>query len=274
MIKYFMRNIRLLVQYDGTNYNGWQIQNTEDKRQKIKNRLLKKIITVQGTIQSAIKKITGEEVKVIGASRTDAGVHALGQVASFRTACRLSTQVIKRALNATLPDDIRILDCDETDINFHPRYDAKSKSYFYIICLSDVVSPFVYRYVWKVNYRLDINAMSEGLKPLIGCYDFSAFRASGCGAKNTMRTIYNISLEKMENIYFMSAKITGDFLKIRIEANAFLRHMVRNIVGTIVKAGKNGLRNEDIEEILRSKDRKKAGQTAPAHGLFLERIIY
>jgi tRNA pseudouridine38-40 synthase len=259
-----MRNIRLLIQYDGTNYNGWQVQKTEERN----------IITIQGTIQSAVKKITGEDVKIIGAGRTDAGVHALGQVASFKTSCRLSTEVIKRALNSNLPDDIRILECDEAAINFHPRYDAKSKVYYYIIYQSDVISPFIYRYAWKVNYKLDINAISENIKPLIGCHDYSAFRASGCGAKKTIRTIYNITLEKMDSIDFMSAKIIGDFLKVRVEANAFLRHMVRNIVGTIVMAEKSGLSKKDMEEILQSRDRKKAGPTAPAHGLFLERIIY
>jgi tRNA pseudouridine38-40 synthase len=265
MLKLIMRNIRLLIQYDGTNYRGWQIQRS------IK---LKNLLTIQGILQDTLKKITGEDVKIIGAGRTDAGVHAIGQVASFKTGSNLPTKVIKRALNAYLPDDIRVIDCMEVDLNFHPRYDARSKRYFYVISLSDVVSPFFYRYVWRIKYNLDLDAMKEAIVPLIGCHDFSAFRASGCSSRNTIRTIYDISLEQLCSLEFMGINISGTFLIITIEANAFLRHMVRNIVGTLVMAGKDGLSPQYIRDILFLKDRKKAGQTAPAKGLFLEKVIY
>lgn len=260
-----MRNIRLLIQYDGTNYRGWQIQRSHN---------LKNNTTIQGIFQNVIKKITGEDVRVIGAGRTDAGVHAIGQVASFKTTSNLSTETIKKALNANLPDDIRVFECTEVELDFHPRYDAKGKRYFYVLCLSDVVSPFYHRYVWRVRYNLDIDAMKGAIEPLLGCNDFSAFRASGCGSKNGIRTIYDISLKEEHSLDFMDVSISGQFLIITIEANAFLRHMVRNIVGTLVMAGKNRLLPEHIRDILLSRDRRKAGQTAPAKGLFLEKVIY
>lgn len=260
-----MRNIKLILQYDGTNYNGWQIQKTEAR---------KNIITIQEVIQEAIKKITGEDAKLIGAGRTDAGVHAMEQAASFKTLSRLRADIIQRALNANLPDDIRILDAKDVEIDFHPRYDAKSKIYFYIISNSYIISPFLYRYAWKINHKLDLDAMRCAAYLLKGRHDFSAFRASGCGAKNSVRTIFDISVEKNEHLDFMSARLSGYFFKIRIEADAFLRHMVRNIAGTIVEVGKEKIKPEDIEVIMFSKDRKNAGAAAPAKGLFLEKVNY
>ena len=283
-------NIKLTIQYDGTNYNGWQIQKTEVRSQKPapeciyrgsevrKNSLAisdqQKITTIQGILQETIKKITGEDTKVVGAARTDAGVHAIAQEASFKTLSKLAPEIIKRALNANLPDDIRIIDACDTEDNFHPRYDAKSKIYFYVISNSQDMSPFFYKYAWKIPHKLDFIEMSYSLQFLRGKHNFSAFRASGCGAKNPTRTIYDISIEKLDAIDFMSTELTGNFLKIRIKANAFLRHMVRNIVGTIVEIGKGKIKSIDIKEILLSEDRRLTGPTAPARGLFLEKINY
>lgn len=261
-----MRNIRLTIQYDGTNYNGWQIQKTEDSQQRI--------ITIQGIIQNAIKKITSKDAIVIGAGRTDAGVHAIEQVASFKTSSELESSIIKRALNAILPDDIRIIDARDVELDFHPRYDAKSKVYFYIASNSHIISPFLYRYAWKIPHKLNLEEMKNALEFLKGRHDFSAFRASGCGAKNSIRTIIDISIESLNHLDFMGTWLDGNFLKIKIEANAFLRHMVRNIVGTIVEIGKGRIRPSDIKEIMLSKDRRLAGPTAPANGLFLEKIKY
>ena len=255
-----MRNIKLTIQYDGTNYNGWQIQPNG--------------ITIQEILQKNIKKITGEDAKLIGAGRTDAGVHAIGQVASFKTLSGLSSDVIKRALNANLPDDIRILDAFDAEINFHPRYDAKSKIYVYVISNSTVISPFLYRYAWKVPHKLHFEDMCNAIEFIRGRHDFSAFRASGCSAKNPVRTVFNISIEKSDTIHFMDIPFAGNFLKVRLEADAFLRHMVRNIVGTIVEIGKGKTKSEEIREIINSKDRRLAGPTAPARGLFLEEINY
>ncbi|MDI6801091.1 MAG: tRNA pseudouridine(38-40) synthase TruA [Thermodesulfovibrionales bacterium] len=266
-----MRNIKLTIQFDGTNYNGWQIQKTEVRSRKTEVR--KKTTTIQGTLQDAIKKITNEDVKVIGASRTDAGVHAISQIASFKTSTRLSSEIIKRALNANLPDDIRILDAKDAEENFHPRYDAKSKIYFYII--SDFnISPFFYRYVGRVQKKLNYDEMIDASVFLNGRHDFSAFRGSGCGAKNTVRTILRLSIEQLDGIDFMTTKVPGNFLKIRIEADAFLRHMARNIVGTLIEVGKGRFKSEAMQGILLSRNRMLAGPTAPASGLFLERVNY
>ncbi len=265
-----MRNIKLVLQYDGTNYNGWQIQPAEISDCKKQ----KGIITIQGIVQEAIKKITGEDTKVIGAGRTDAGVHAIEQVASFKTLSVLSADVIKRALNANLPDDIRIIDACDAELNFHPRYGAKSKIYFYIISNSHIISPFLYRYAWKIPHKLNFEEIKHSSEFLKGRHDFSAFRASGCSAKNPVRTILNLSIEKLHAFDFIGIRLSGDFLIIRIEADAFLRHMVRNIVGTIIEVGKGKTKSEEIREIINSKDRRLAGPTAPARGLFLEKINY
>lgn len=265
-----MRNIKLMLQYDGTNYNGWQIQPPEISDCKKQ----KSIVTIQGIVQEAIKKITGEDTKVIGAGRTDAGVHAIEQVASFKTLSGLSADVIKRALNANLPDDIRIIDACDAELNFHPRYGAKSKIYFYIISNSHIISPFLCRYAWKIPHKLNFEEMKHASESLKGRHDFSAFRASGCSAKNPVRTIFNLSIKKLHAIDFMGIELSGEFLIIRIEADAFLRHMVRNIVGTIIEVGKGKTKSKDVREIIDSKDRRLAGPTAPARGLFLEKINY
>lgn len=262
-----MRNIKLTIQYEGTKYNGWQIQNTQDIHQK-------NVITIQGIMKKTIEKITGEDANIIAAGRTDAGVHALAQIASFRTSSGLSPEVLKKALNANLPGDIRVIDVSDTAADFHPRYDTTAKTYFYVICNMQIVSPFLYRYTWRLPHQLDFHAMKDAAALLTGRHDFSSFRASGCGAKHPVRTISDISLESMGSIDFMSAALKGNFLKISIEADAFLRHMVRNIVGTLAEVGKGKLAPNDVQNILASKDRRLAGPTAPAQGLFLERVDY
>lgn len=254
----------LNIQYDGTNYNGWQIQSPKANN----------IISIQGVLQDAIYKLTGQYCNLIGAGRTDAGVHALSQIASFKTTSILKTEVIKKALNAILPYDIRIFEVLERELDFNPRFDAKSKVYSYLISCSNVVSPFITRYSWSIPYKLDINAMISSSNFLIGRHDFSAFRGSGCGAKNPERTILSISVVASTKINFLSFSIEGDFIKITIEADAFLRHMVRNIVGTIFEIGRKRYKPEDMHRILLGKDRRLAGQTAPAKGLFLEKINY
>ncbi|MGO9612896.1 MAG: tRNA pseudouridine(38-40) synthase TruA [Dissulfurispiraceae bacterium] len=255
-----MRNIKLVIQYDGTNYSGWQVQ--------------PKAVTIQGILQEKIGKITGEKPTVLGAGRTDAGVHAIGQIGAFRTSSQLSPSVVQSALNATLPHDIRILNACEDDASFHPRYDAKSKRYFYVISFARTPSPFLYKYAWKVPYMLDIDAMNCASQILKGRHDFSAFRASGCGAKNTIKTVFQLSIERSETMEFMCTKINGAFLRIVIDADSFLRRMARNIVGTLIEIGKGRISAETIEGILSSKDRKCAGPCAPASGLFLEKVSY
>ena len=255
-----MRNIKLVLQYDGTRYHGWQVQPGS--------------VTIQAVLQERIAMITGEGASAIAAGRTDAGVHALAQVAAFKTVSRLSCDTIKTALNALLPDDIRITAACEAASTFHARYDAKGKVYFYIIANMQVLSPFLNNYAWRVPQPLDFQSMRSAVSLLQGTHDFTSFRASGCGAINTTRTIFNISIEKMGSLEFMTAGLSGDFLKLKIEGDAFLRHMVRNIAGTIVEIGKGKFKPHMIEKLFTAKDRRLAGPTAPARGLFLEKVNY
>lgn len=255
-----MKKIKLLLEYDGTAYQGWQVQ---------KNRL-----TIQGIIEDRILKITGEQSRIIGASRTDAGVHALGQVAVFRTESRLDPETIKRALNALLPQNIRVLDASEVDDSFNPRDSAVKKSYFYIIVNQRELSAFLYRYAWLVQQQLNLKSMIDAAQVLIGEHDFSSFRGTGSSTKNPVREVFSLSIERFEKLDFMTKSLDGKFIKLRIEANGFLRHMVRNIVGTLVEIGRGRFTADRVKEILESHDRKLAGPTAPAIGLFLERIMY
>lgn len=255
-----MRYIKLVIEYDGTNYHGWQSQKSGG--------------TIQDIIGEKILEITGEKVKLTGASRTDAGVHALGQVAVFGTDSSLESEVIMRALNAKLPPDIRILDAKETDRDFHPRYRAVSKSYFYIIAEGKHQSVFLHRYMWYVRTRLDTGSMIEAASFILGEHDFSSFRGTGCGARHPVRTVNSADISRLEELSFMTARIKGGFVKIRIEANAFLRHMVRNIVGSLVEVGRGRISPSAFKKILESCDRKTAGPTAPAKGLFLGKITY
>jgi len=167
-----MRKIRLLLEYDGTAYQGWQIQ--------------KKGLTIQGVVEDRIVKVTGRQSRVIGASRTDAGVHALGQVATFRTESRLDAETIKKALNAVLPHDIRVLDSSVVDDSFHPREDAVRKCYFYIIANQRISSAFLYKYTWLITQSLELSLMGEAAHMLVGTHDFSAFRGTGRDRKSVV----------------------------------------------------------------------------------------
>ncbi len=255
-----MKYIKLIIEFDGANYQGWQTQ--------------KSGLTIQDCMSRAISEITGEPIKLSSASRTDAGVHALGQVAVFGTDSGLPADTMKRALNARLPGDIRILDAEALDYEFHPRYEAVKKSYFYLIEKTRKQSVFFHRYTWRIPVSLDLGSMNKASEQLHGKHDFSAFRGTGCGARTTVRTIYSITLSRHDYLDFMTARIQGDFIKIRIEANAFLRHMVRNIVGSLAEVGKGRISPEALTDILASCDRKLAGPTAPAKGLFLEKVFY
>ncbi len=257
-----MRHIRLLLQYDGTDYSGWQVQ--KDRR------------TVQSLVENAVHIITGENPRVTGASRTDAGVHALEQTASFITGSSLDADVIRRALNANLPKDIRIMETSECPDDFHPRYSALSKWYSYLITHSRSSSVFLKRYSWDLSYDLSgsLENMREASDYLRGEHDFSSFRASGCGSKTAIRKILDIEVSESSSIDFMTFSINVPVIKISIKGNAFLRHMVRNIVGTLVDVGRGRTTPSGIKDILESKDRSSAGITAPAHGLFLKKIDY
>lgn len=254
-----MRQISLTIQYDGTAYSGWQIQ--------------KNAVTIQGLIEDAVLEITGKHSRVTGAGRTDAGVHAFKQVAVFETSSELSPSVFSRALNANLPHDIRIIKSEECPEDFHPRYRAEQKRYSYIIAQRPG-SVFLNRYAWQLNYTLDIEAMREASRHLIGRHDFASFQASGCSAKHAVREVTAITISDKPSFEFIAFRIDAPVIKINMEGNAFLRHMVRNIVGTLVDIGREKYSPEKMKEILDAKDRRLAGPTAPAQGLFLEKISY
>jgi len=255
-----MRRIRLTLQYDGSAYNGWQVQPSGS--------------TIQGLLQDCIHRLTGERVKVIGAGRTDAGVHAIEQIAAFDSGSGLCTDVMKRALNALLPEDIRVAGVSEVGADFHPRYSAQSKRYVYLIANMTDVPVFLRGYVWWIRFPLDIAAMRTASASFLGSHDFSSFRGAGCGAKSPVRSVSCLEAERFREAAFLFTTFQGDFIRVSIEANAFLRHMVRNIVGTLVEVGRGKTEPPRVKAILEARERKAAGPTAPAGGLFLEKIIY
>lgn len=255
-----MRKIRLLIEYDGTGYHGWQIQRHGP--------------TIQGILEERIMHITGEVSGVRGASRTDAGVHALGQVAVFSTTSDLSPEKIKQALNALLPPDIRVLEASAAHDMFRPRNDALRKRYFYVIANQNSSSAFLFRYAWLIRQPLDLKSMKAAGDALPGVHDFSSFMGTGSGIKNPVREIYSLEIRRIKKMSFMTGEVNGNFIRITIEANGFLRHMVRNIVGTLAEIGRGKMPYGRMGEILLSRDRKCAGPTAPGNGLFLERITY
>ena len=258
--RHFMRNIKLTIQYDGTDFSGWQVQQNGT--------------TIQGLLEKAVYAVTGESLRIIGAGRTDAGVHAFDQVAILKTSSMLGPEVITNALNANLPLDIRVTITEEVPDDFHPRYDASNKTYSYLISSTGPYSIFLRRYSWQMAWQLDCASMKKAAGHLVGKKDFSSFQASGCSAKHPVREIMQIEIEELKSAGFMGFTLEAPVIKISINANAFLRHMVRIIVGTLVEVGKGRLQPVDMIEILKLKDRDKAGPTAPACGLFLEKISY
>lgn len=255
-----MRHLRIHIAYDGTGFSGWQIQPGEK--------------TIQGTIEEALRKITGKQTRLTGSGRTDAGVHALHQVASFSTTSTHPPEVFVRALNALLPPEIRVLCADEPPPGFHPRYSVKAKRYFYLLDLSAVQSPFISRYAWHLHRGLDIQSIHTATSYLTGRQDFAAFSGAGSSVATTIREITAVDLVEKRQMDIFFSTIEGRFLKIVFEGTGFLRHMVRNMVGTLVEIGLGRMEPAQIKTIINSRDRRLAGPTAPARGLFLERVIY
>lgn len=243
-----MRNLKVTIQYNGKNYCGWQKQPDS--------------LGIQGTIENAIYEITKEKIKIIGSGRTDAGVHALGQVANFKLESNIPTKNLPNALNAKLPKDISIIDCIEVDEEFHSRYSAKRKRYRYLIYNSSYRNPIYKDMSYHVKYDLDLKKMCEEAKSLIGEHDFKGFMSSGSSVNDTVRTIYDITLQKQDNLIILE-----------VEGNGFLYNMVRIIVGTLVDIGRGRIK-ESLKNIIDSKERGMCGHTAPAHGLFLKKVDY
>jgi len=250
-----MRNIKIEIEYDGTNYKGWQIQRKPDASATQK--------TIQGVIERVLSGILQEEMRVIGSGRTDSGVHAVGQVANFKTRSKMPMTVIQRALNALLPKDIVIVDIEETKPDFNSRFDALSKTYRYQILNRNYATAFDRLYQYHVSYKLDAKLMAREGRVLIGRRDFKSFQASDKKERNSIRNIKRLSVRK-----------DGSIINIDIEANGFLYNMVRNIVGTLIEIGRGKLPPGSMKSILREKDRTKAGPTAPARGLSLMRVRY
>lgn len=245
-----MRHIRLVVEYDGSQLHGWQRQHNAP--------------TVQQHLEEALGKLLTHDVQVTGASRTDAGVHARGQVASFRTEREIAVHGVRRGLNSLLPDTIAVRDAAEVPEDFHPRFSATGKHYRYTLLTRNERSPRYRDRAWHHPEPLNVAAMQEAAAALIGEHDFSAFRASGCTAKTTMRRVDVITL----------TRAAPHLLDIDIRGNAFLRQMVRIIVGTLTEVGTGKRKPAEVAEILASKDRTRAGITAPAHGLELIEVRY
>lgn len=237
--------------YDGTRYVGWQIQ--------------PKGISIQGLIKDALKKMTGEDVKVIGASRTDAGVHALSQVAHFVTQSKIKTQSFKGGLNSILPPDIAVISAEDVRNGFHARRDAKGKRYLYRILVSEARDPFLINRSWRIERLPDIDAMRHASHFLIGEHDFSSFCASGSTSRHAVRRIDRADVVMGEE---------GNIFDIKFAGNGFLRHMIRNIVGTLVDVGLKKIETSAMKRIIAGRDRKKAGRCAPACGLYLVDVIY
>ncbi len=246
-----MRRVRLTVCYEGTAYHGFQVQPNG--------------ITVQSTMEDALGRLLGERVRLRAAGRTDAGVHAREQVVDFADSGRRPLETIVRGGNALLPPDIRILAAQEAAASFDARRHARAKAYRYFLCLDPVASPFFRRHSWHIERPLDLAAMRDGLARVVGEHDFTSFRGQGCTAKTAVRTISRAELAPAGVAPLHAIEIAG---------SGFLKHMVRNIVGTLVDIGRGKRPPGWMAEVLSLRDRTRAGATAPAHGLFLWEVRY
>jgi len=245
-----MRTIKLVIAYDGTDFHGWQVQ--PDTR------------TVQGEIETVLSLMTGESSRLYGAGRTDAGVHALGQVGHFRTESSIDLEDFFRGLNGLLPDDISILSVEDVEVGFDARRSATARVYRYFIYVGEPVLPFTRRYAWHIRNDLDLKRRNRATGHFIGTHDFASFAGGGGDDDVTIRDMYA----------FTVSRTRGGIIEIYVEANAFLRHMVRNLAGTLVDVGRGRREPDDMPDIMLAKDRTAAGETAPACGLFLVEVKY
>jgi tRNA pseudouridine38-40 synthase len=244
------RNFKITIEYDGSQYCGWQRQNNDS--------------TIQETIEQALMKMTDQKISLIGSGRTDAGVHAWGQVANFKCDTRLSAGDFFGGLNSLTPEDIVITACEEVEETFHARFSATSKKYHYRILNRSNPAAITRQYAWHIRKALDLDTMRTALPCFVGSHDFRAFEGAGSPRSHTIRNVFKASLTEEKNGYVI----------FEIEADGFLRYMVRNIVGALVEVGLGKITPEDVKQILESKDRTRAPATAPAHGLFLKRVNY
>lgn len=244
-----MKNIKLIIEYDGTNYSGWQIQNNA--------------ITIEQVLEDNLKFITGEYIKVIGSSRTDAGVHARGFVGNFLTDSKIPPDRFRNVLNSNLPEDIVILSSKEVELSFNARFNSKGKTYSYTVLNTQQRPALGRNYVYHFRKNLDIALMIEASKEFIGTHDFAAFKSSGGNTKTTVRTVSSLDVEKQ-----------GDYIIFTITGDGFLYNMVRIIIGTLIEVGLNRINPKSIKDILLSKDRRMSGPCLPPSGLCLEKVYY
>lgn len=244
------RNFKLVIEYDGSSYHGWQKQNHND--------------TIQGEIEKVIYTITREKADLSGSGRTDAGVHAYGQVANFISSTKHSIESLHKGFNCLLPDDIVIKEFEEVDLDFHSQYNAKKKTYHYKIINQHLPIAIRRQYAWHLRKNLNMEAMQEAANYLIGSHDFKSFENVGSPRTHTTRCITKACVFR-EN---------PNYIIFEVEANGFLKYMVRNIVGTLVDVGFEKIPPTGFKNILESLDRKNAGQTAPPHGLYLKEVNY
>lgn len=242
-------NIKLTIEYDGTNYHGWQIQANGE--------------TIQSILERAISTFCNAPIRITGSGRTDAGVHALGQVANFHADMQFDRHRLLRALNALTPSDITIKDAEAVADSFDARRAGRARVYEYRLLVRPTPSPFYLNRAWHLYEPMEIAAMRAAIPCLLGEHDFSSFRAAGCDAAQPVRRVYHVALEECDEI-----------LVFAIEATAFLRHMVRNLVGTLVEVGRGDLSPIQFAKLLEARDRTRAGPTAPAHGLYLVEVKY
>ena len=245
-----MKNYKIVLQYDGTRYKGWQVQKNTD-------------MTIQGKIENVLKKMSGRVVEVHGSGRTDAGVHALGQVANFKLEQEVPADEILTYLNEYLPEDIRVLSIEEVPVHFHSRLGAVSKTYCYRIFNGQKADVFERKYVEVIREELDLDAMRQAAADLIGTHDFFAFCGNRKMKKSAVRTITEIVIEK-----------SGEEVKISVTGNGFLQNMVRIMVGTLVEVGLHKRSASDMKDILAGRDRERAGYTISPKGLALVNVVY
>ena len=244
-----MRNIKLAIQYDGTNYCGWQSQ--------------KNGVAIQDVIEKALKKVVGEKIKLVGSGRTDSGVHAKGQIANFKTNSEMPLASIKKGLNSNLSDDIIVAGAEETNPDFHAQYSSRSKLYRYALTNKNPISPFHRNYIAFTPYKLDLELMKKEARALLGKHDFSAFQGARSKRIGTTRTVKKLLITKYSR-----------YIYIDIESDGFLYNMARNIAGTLIEIGRGRFQPGSMKRILKSRDRRKAGPTAPAKGLCLMKVMY
>lgn len=248
-----MRNIKMTLDYDGSKYKGWQKQN-----QKGSN-----VATVQDKLENILSKMTGEEIQVIGCGRTDSGVHAKNYIANFKTNSLMTLDQIIEYINEYLPEDIRVKELKDASERFHARFNVKSKTYSYTIDNNRFKDVFLRKYAWHIENKLNLDAMKEASKYLIGTHDFKSFTSLKSKNKSTLRTINSIKIKEKNNI-----------ITFEINGNGFLLNMVRIITGTLVAVGLGEIEPNYIVDILEAKERAKASEKAPAHGLCLLELNY